>query len=214
MNNLVMYDRETDSLWSQFLGKAVEGPRKGEKLRIIASQVGTWASWRAEFSDTLILDTGPLGWTTDAYQDYYVDGSAGITGETHADTRLSRRHIVLGITGEISQRAYAKGFLPGVTIVNDTFEETPLVVAWHSFSGAAGVHDRRVGGTTLTFDMAEEPDQMVDRETGSTWSRVTGESLIGPLLGKRLGPVKSIRAFWFSWTDFHPDTELFGFDAN
>ena len=219
MNNVVMYDRETDSLWSQFLGKAVEGRYKGEQLRLLASQVVSWALWRAEYPDTLVLDTGPfstgpLGWTTDAYKDYYFDGTAGITGETHADTRLSRKHIVLGVTGESSQRAYAEGFLPGLSVLNDTFEETPLVVAWDSRSGAAGVHERSVGDTTLTFDMAPEANLMVDRETGSTWSRVTGESLGGTLLGKRLTPVRFIRAFWFSWTDFHPDTELYGLDTD
>ena len=32
MNAMVMYDRETDSLWSQFLGKAVDGSMKGRTL--------------------------------------------------------------------------------------------------------------------------------------------------------------------------------------
>ena len=31
-NSLVMYDRETESLWSQFLGESVDGPKLGTKL--------------------------------------------------------------------------------------------------------------------------------------------------------------------------------------
>ncbi|NDJ87438.1 MAG: DUF3179 domain-containing protein, partial [Chloroflexi bacterium] len=32
MNTLVMYDRQTESLWSQILGEAVEGDLRGEVL--------------------------------------------------------------------------------------------------------------------------------------------------------------------------------------
>lgn len=36
-NALVMFDRESDTLWSQLLGEAVDGPLQGTKLEPIAS---------------------------------------------------------------------------------------------------------------------------------------------------------------------------------
>ena len=39
MNSLVMFDRETESLWSQFLGEAVEGPLSGVRLEFVSSPV-------------------------------------------------------------------------------------------------------------------------------------------------------------------------------
>ena len=50
---MVMYDRETDSFWSQFLGEAIDGPKKGAKLEFILAQMVTWGSWKEEHPDTL-----------------------------------------------------------------------------------------------------------------------------------------------------------------
>jgi len=44
MNALVMYDRQTETLWSQFLGQAVEGELAGETLGIVASQLVVWST--------------------------------------------------------------------------------------------------------------------------------------------------------------------------
>lgn len=41
-----------------------------------------------------------------------------------------------------------------------------------------------------------------DRETGSTWSGLSGEAIDGPLAGRRLQQLPTFYAFWFSWTDF------------
>ena len=214
MNNLVMYDVETDSLWSQFLGEAVAGPLEGAGLQLRASQISAWATWRGQHPDTLVLDTapygtGPLGWTSDDYQDYYFDGRAGLTGETHADPRFSKKRLVVGVAGESGQIAYPEGALQRQGVINDTFEGRPLLVAWDARTGAAAVHLREADGMTLTFDAREDPHEMVDRETGSTWNRVSGEAESGKLAGERLEPVRSIKSFWFAWTDFYPDTRLY-----
>lgn len=42
LNALVMYDRQTDSLWSQFLGVAVQGPLAGTKLEVLPSVLTDW----------------------------------------------------------------------------------------------------------------------------------------------------------------------------
>lgn len=68
MNALVMYDRQTETLWSQFLGQAMEGELAGETLGIMASQLVMWSTWKEEHPDTLVLDTG--GGVYDQYNSY------------------------------------------------------------------------------------------------------------------------------------------------
>jgi hypothetical protein len=46
-SNLVMYDRQTESLWPQALGQAVVGPLTGTKLEWVPVQMVGWADWRA-----------------------------------------------------------------------------------------------------------------------------------------------------------------------
>ena len=45
MNALVMYDRQTDTLWSQFLNRGVKGPLTGTQLEILPSLQTTWEQW-------------------------------------------------------------------------------------------------------------------------------------------------------------------------
>jgi len=55
-----------------------------------------------------------------------------------------------------------------------------------------------------------QPLLMVDRETGSRWVALTGEAVEGPLDGAVLKRFRSHLSFWFAWTDFYPDTQVYG----
>ena len=45
-SDLLMYDRQSESLWSQIPGKAISGPRAGEVLERLAITHTSWKSWR------------------------------------------------------------------------------------------------------------------------------------------------------------------------
>ena len=210
MNALVMYDRETESLWSQFLGEAVEGPLLGERLTLIPSRLTTWGEWKAEHPDTLALDTGSRPY--DSYLDYYASSRTGIMAETNPDGRLRPKQLVLGLIGERSQRAYAHADLKAAQVVNDVFENAPIVVMHDAASRSVGAFSRIVDGATLTFAQAGDPGQMTDAETGSTWSKLTGAALSGEHQGARLAPyTSSFVSFWFGWSDYYPETEVFSY---
>ena len=106
LNAMVMYDRQTDSLWSQFLGEAVEGPLAGTKLELVSSQLTAWSAWREEHPDTLVLDT--RGQVIDHYAEYYADGRSGVLGQAHFDGRLPSKDLVVGIAGQ----AWPEGISP------------------------------------------------------------------------------------------------------
>lgn len=59
-DNLLFFDRETDSLWSQLLSQAVTGPHAGTRLAVLPAVNTTWGTWRKDHPDTLVLsfDTG------------------------------------------------------------------------------------------------------------------------------------------------------------
>ena len=45
-SDLLMYDRETESWWQQFLGEAVIGELTGKKLTVLPSQLESWAQFQ------------------------------------------------------------------------------------------------------------------------------------------------------------------------
>lgn len=61
-SDVLFYDRETDSLWSQLEMKSVSGKMAGTNFNVLPSTLATWKEWREKYPDTLVLsrDTGFL----------------------------------------------------------------------------------------------------------------------------------------------------------
>jgi len=59
-SDLLMFDRETESLWSQIRAEAVTGPLEGRRLALLRSRIEAWSAWRDRHPDTTVLsrDTG------------------------------------------------------------------------------------------------------------------------------------------------------------
>lgn len=53
--NLVMYDGQTTSYWSQMLGQAICGPQRGTRLSIRPATVATLGEWRTAHPETEVL---------------------------------------------------------------------------------------------------------------------------------------------------------------
>jgi len=208
LNALVMYDRETESIWSQFLAKSVAGPLEGTELEIVPSLMTNFATWMKLHPDTLVLDTQTNYPIDDYYLSYYRGYEAGILGEQNPDDRLRRKDLVLGVTGDEGQIAYNYLDLLEAEVVNHEFEDTPIVAAIDREGGGAAIFRRTLDGEVLEFESIDTMS-MLDTASNSTWDKTSGLAVSGPLSGKRLDPYPYIISFWFAWTDFYPDTDLY-----
>ena len=208
LNALVMYDRETESLWSQFLGKSVAGPLEGTELEIIPSLMTNYGTWAKLHPDTLVLDTQTGYPIDDYYLSYYRGYEAGILGERNPDERLRRKDLVLGVTGDVGQIAYNYLDLLEAEVVNHEFEDTPIVAAVDREGGGVAIFRRTVDGKVLEFESIDHMS-MLDTASNSTWDKASGLAVSGPLSGKRLDSYPYIISFWFAWTDFYPETDLY-----
>jgi hypothetical protein len=73
-SDMLLYDRKTDSLWSQIKGEAVTGPMTGSRLKLLSSTQTTWGKWKNEHPETLVLSqkTGySRAYDRDPYMGYY-----------------------------------------------------------------------------------------------------------------------------------------------
>jgi hypothetical protein len=209
MNTLVMYDRQTNSLWGQILGEAVEGPLKGTELEFIPAIHTNWADWKVKYPGTLALVKGYSG-VYSSYERYFNDSQAGVIGETVQDDRLRTKEFVLGVEHEGLAVAYPYRVLNDQPVVNDQLGQIPVLVVFNSDAGAAVVFNRRLeDGSILTFSAVDQ-DTLVDAETGSIWNAFQGAAVDGPLAGEQLAPLKYTLVFWFGWKDWYPETRVFG----
>lgn len=210
MNVLVMYDRQTDTLWSQLIGEAVEGPLKGTRLEYVPSWQTTWSDWKSQYPHTLALDKGSGG-SYDPYTSYYNSSSSGVIGQSTVDDRLYVKEFVIGVEHDGEAVAYPFGVLNETPIVNDQIGDQPVLVVFNSDSGTGVVFDRQLAGQTLTFSLTEDLT-LVDVQTGTKWDGLTGQAVEGPLAGESLTRLKSTASFWFGWKDWYPHTHVYGIE--
>jgi len=200
MNAVVMYDHQTDTLWSQFLATAVDGPFAGTKMELLSSQLTTWGAWLELHPDTKLLDRSiGRGAGRDPYTPYYNSNSAGVLGESVGDSRLARKDLIIGLDHGQQRIAYGLTNLKEELAVNDLYDQAPVVITHDPFGEAAAAFSRTLDGRTLTFETVDRVT-MRDVETGSTWSSLRGDALSGEFAGAQLDQLPSFVAFWFLWT--------------
>ncbi len=211
MNVLVMYDRQTNSLWSQLLGESVEGEMQGTVLEFFPFYMTTWEDWKTTHPETLALRKGYYG-LRDPYVSYYRSASAGVIGETERDNRLYVKEFVIGVELNGEPVAFPYSVLNDQPVVNIEIGGEPVLITFNTQTGAGVAFTRRLGDQVLTFQDAGDL-KMTDEETGSTWDALGGTAVEGPLAGESLTRIKSTSSFWFGWKDWYPNTAVFGIDG-
>ena len=218
-SNLVLYDRRTESLWSQLAATAIRGPMTGTELDQRPSTLTTWREWRRTHPDSPVLlpppHSGIVG--TDVARDYRVNpyfgyedtARIGIGFNTFDDDRLHPKTQVIGVASAGEATAYPLPLVRRVRVINDTVGGRPVVIAAGP-DDTLVAYDRRVGDETIRFAPAVRGrDRM--RGGRTRWAITTGRALSGRHAGAALAPAAAgSPLFWFSWLDFHPDTTVYG----
>ncbi len=89
--NLLLFDRDTESLWSQLRGQAVAGHLAGTHLRLLPVSMSTWRNWRADHPLTLVLafQTGyKRDYSRDPYRDWPLDRRMTLVVAYHGETKI------------------------------------------------------------------------------------------------------------------------------
>jgi hypothetical protein len=127
------------------------------------------------------------------------------------DDRRPLKELTLGLLESAGVKGYPYGELGERSAINDEVGGRPVVVVFDAESEMALAFDRRTGGETLTFEIADRggfPFRLRDLETGSRWT-LDGVAVDGPLAGSRVEQIATFSSMWFAWAAFHRDTALF-----
>jgi len=179
-NAMTWWDHDTGSIWSQPLGEAIVGPRKGQTVELLPVSFSTWSAWRDAHPDTLALDA-----------------PASRTGFD-----LDEFLIVVDFTAEAV--AYPANEVQGRGVINDVVADLEIAVVadpadpqrWRVFS-------RRLDDATIVLGL--DGDRLVDRATGSVWDPVTGQAIDGPRRGQFLDILPALTSFPGDYDTFWPD---------
>ncbi|MGH2722716.1 MAG: DUF3179 domain-containing protein [Actinomycetota bacterium] len=228
-SNLVMYDRQTGTYWSQATLEAIVGPLAGRRLEFLSAQIVSWGDWRAAHRSGRVLsqDTGfDRAYGQNPYQGYDSPGNDDpflFAGDP--DPRLHSTAHVLGVDASGRQVAFpyeelARHAVDGFSAVQTRVGGQDVVVFWKQGTasaldqpriaasrdvGSATAYEPRSGDLQLHFEAATG---FVDEETHSRWD-LFGRAVEGPLRGAQLRALPAVDHFWFSWAAFFPDTEIY-----
>jgi hypothetical protein len=214
-SNLIMYDRLTDSYWSQMLLKCVSGRLRGmvpETQTIIETR---FAAAKSLFPQLKVLSNATgvydaVQYSIYPYGNYRTDHNRLLFPVANDDSRLPRKQRVLGVLPDARQRAYQFNNFSQSRVINDQLGDLPLVIAGsdeHQFMVAFIGHDAQ--NQVLNFSEADcaLPCWMQD-EKGNHYD-VFGKVIEGPDKDYQLQAVPSFVAFWFALAAFYPDIEIY-----
>ncbi len=169
-SDVLLYDRETESLWSQLIGKAVSGSSVDQELEMVAMEQTTWKDWKSRNPNTLVLST-ETGYARDynrtPYAGYELTPNLYFPVNGKSDV-LGEKDRVIGISIGDVHKAYAFDKLFGSTTnpVLDTVNGTPIQIHFNAKSNSAKITDAEgnlLSATTLFWFAwyAFHPDTMV-----------------------------------------------------
>jgi hypothetical protein len=127
-SNLVMYDRMTDTYWSQIDGLAIYGELTGYKLSAISIETVSWGEWKKVHPDSKVLsqDTGHSRvYGVDPYGSYYNDSFVFFPTEA-TDNRVHPKTVIFGIELNGTYKAYKEDDLKAAGTINDRINGTRL----------------------------------------------------------------------------------------
>jgi hypothetical protein len=144
-SNLLMYDRQTESLWLQVKREAVTGPLTGTRLKKLPSTITTWKKWRKRYPETevLSLNTGYVrDYENDPYSDYYKS-KTGLFSFLKSGPGADEKALVIGVEIEGVTSAYLMGQLRDVREINDTIGGRSINLSFDAETDAVIVRDEK-----------------------------------------------------------------------
>jgi hypothetical protein len=150
-SNVLMYDHQTESLWSQVKGNAVTGPMTGTPLNTLPSTLTTWGKWKKRFPDTKVLttDTGYLrDYTRDPYEDYYKR-KKGLFSFFNPGPGEEEKQLVAGVTINGTVKAYPLETLRRKGTITDQLGNREITIIFNTKTDELEIHDKK--GNDVTY---------------------------------------------------------------
>lgn len=197
--NAMFEDASTGSWWRQVNGEAIQGPLKGKKLPELISYQMTLSQWLQLYPHSLIMQPDEASMAHyDPEASFEKGESTGSLTGTNKDS-WQKKSWVVGIEIGNQSKAYDWNELTKTRIINDTFENLPVVIVLATDNQSFSAFERptaqpaQLRGDTLII--------------GNALYNFAGINLENP--DQKLERIRDSQEFWHSWQTFHPNTAVY-----
>ena len=144
-SDVLLYDRQTESLWSQLEYKAISGPMAGKELEVLNTANTTWKNWREKHPETLVLSEN-TGFKRDYSRDPYPgyeDSSTLFFPVSSQNDEFHPKEMVIGIEINGIAKAYPFSELEkaGKKSIKDQVNGNVLEIRYDAASKSAEIFD-------------------------------------------------------------------------
>ncbi|MEC3905846.1 DUF3179 domain-containing protein [Tamlana sp. 2201CG12-4] len=209
--NLILYDRNTDSNWSQLRLECVNGSLIGDTPDLVHVIETTWNTWKTLYPNTKVLST-ETGFSRNydqyPYGPYKTAHSYFLFQPSIINNALQNKVRVHAIIDKDKSKVFQFTNFTGGKTIKDEFNGINYLIVGNEnliFS-----YKLTGGQENLDFEYDFNSSQGVffkDNE-GNKWS-VFGEALEGPRAGETLSPSRSVISYWFAIAVFYPNPEIY-----
>jgi hypothetical protein len=143
-SDMLLYDHQTESLWSQIKSEAVTGNLTGSRLKLLSSTHTNWASWKSKHPKTQVLsdDTGyRRDYDRDPYQGYETSERL-MFGVSTKSRKYHPKEKVIGLELGKVTKAYPFSELSKVeSPVKDVLGKIPVQIFYDRKTRTAVIRD-------------------------------------------------------------------------
>ena len=210
-NNLIPYDRVTDSYWSQLKLECVNGKLFQEIPESTPLPEMTWGVWKKLYPESRVVSTNTgysRNYAASPYGDYPNNNEYFIFPTEPLKNFIDAKERVHTIIADNSAIVYRfLNFGTGL-VLKDTFAGKNIIVVGNQDFIVSFELDE--SNNNLEFAYSYEDTEIILKDNeGNNWN-LFGEALTGPRKGAFLkGSETSMMAYYFSIENFYPEVVIY-----
>ena len=218
-SNLMPYDRESNSTWSQLELQCVNGELIGQRAEILPHFETTFETAKLFFPNARVLNR-----TTGANRDYdrypygdYQSSSATLFPISEQDNRIFAKERVFGIINESDAKVYRFDNFIGddIILLEDTWKDQQFIIIGSKDKNfITAFYRKNENGAMLDLTLidrggaASEYLTIMKDQFGNEYD-ILGNVVVGPDKESRLNQPASFIGYWFSFPAFYNEVEVF-----
>ena len=210
-NNLIPYDRATNSNWSQIKLECVNGKLFEQIPETTSYPEMTWAVWEKLYPESGVVSTNTghaRNYGVNPYGDYSTNNQYFIFPTTALKNFIDAKERVHTIIADGTAKVYRFLNFGSGMVIKDSFANKNIIVVGNQDFMVSFQLDDNNKNLDFSYSYNDTEIIMSDNE-GNNWN-LFGEALSGPRKGQFLkGAETSMMAYYFSIENFYPDVVIY-----
>ena len=209
-SNLILYDKNTDSNWSQLLQQCINGAQIGIVPEPTWLVEMPWKTWKKSYPQSKVMskETGHVrNYGVYPYGAYRSNHNLLYFPVNNEDNRVPRKERVFVVFNDGKAKAYRfSSFGEELSII---YDQGMVLVGGKNDNILLAYYSETLAGKAVELSLAnEELPILLEDSQENKWD-IFGFAIEGPDEGARLKTVKGNMGYWFAFAAFYPEIELY-----